>query len=451
MKTHRQEITANHQTSKESTSLRSSCPPDIQKFICEALSKRKPSLIPFTLTSPTMTELMRYLKRHCSQSQSTAYLYTWSIQQYCHYCRSDPEQLIGECLSVDGLPNQKALLLEARRLDDYIGALQGENYSPGHISNCVKAVKTFFRVNGLKLDLPYKLHRYSITRDRAPTPDELSNLIDLADLRGKTIVAMLALAGFRLGTLCQLRYRHIREDLERGIAPLHIHVEATITKGKYHDYDAFVGKEAVDYLKAYLEARKKGGLPGRSHPENIQDESPLIRDEHSNMVKPVTPSQVYNVLHRLMAQAGLLGTKTGRRYAMRPHSIRKFFRTQMAALGVQTDYIEYMMGHTISTYNDIQMKGIEWLRQVYTASGLSIKPKSETNKMAIVRDFLKSMNLNPEEILSEEAQAMPHRTVMNYSQQLSEQEQIDTMIRALMQKLKQDIIAETLVISQKTV
>jgi intergrase/recombinase len=56
----------------------------------------------------------------------------------------------------------------------------------------------------------------------------------------------------------------------------------------------------------------------------------------------------------------------GRREISRNHkvrrvndrAIRKFFRTQLAALGVQTDYIEHMMGHTISTYHDIQMKGI---------------------------------------------------------------------------------------------
>jgi len=97
------------------------------------------------------------------------------------------------------------------------------------------------------------------------------------------------------------------------------------------------------------------------------------------------------------------------------------------------------------------MKGIEFLRAEYAKAGLSIKPKSETNKMAIVRDFLKSMNLNPEEVLSKEAQSMPHRTVIDYSHKFSEQEQIDTMMRALMQKLKHDIIAETQVISQKTV
>jgi hypothetical protein len=53
----------------------------------------------------------------------------------------------------------------------------------------------------------------------------------------------------------------------------------------------------------------------------------------------------------------------------------------MAALGVDRDYIEYMMGHTISTYHDIQMKGIEFLRGIYIASGLSIKPKTRISKI----------------------------------------------------------------------
>jgi hypothetical protein len=82
------------------------------------------------------------------------------------------------------------------------------------------------------------------------------------------------------------------------------------------------------------------------------------------------------------------------------------------------------------------MKGIEFLRAEYAKAGLSLKPKAETTKMAIVREFLKSMGLNPEEILSKEAQELPHRTVITHDS-LSEQDQINLMLRALMQKLKQ--------------
>jgi hypothetical protein len=48
----------------------------------------------------------------------------------------------------------------------------------------------------------------------------------------------------------------------------------------------------------------------------------------------------------------------------------------MASLGVDRGYIEYMMGHTISTYHDIEMKSTEYLRGIYLAAGLGIKPKT---------------------------------------------------------------------------
>jgi hypothetical protein len=228
---------------------------------------------------------------------------------------------------------------------------------------------------------------------------------------------------------------HCRHDLERGIVPIHIHVDAAITKGKYCDYDSFRGKEAVEYLEAYLEARRNGGLPNKITPENIQDESPLIRDEHSKVVKPLTPSQVYNILHRLMAQAGLLGSKVGRIYAVRPHSIREFFRTQMAALGVQTDYIEYMMDHTISTYHDIKMKGIEYLRGIYLASGLSIRPKTRISKIDALKEIIRAWGLNPDEILTREAMMQPHRTVIDQSQMENSQlAQFTTALRRQMLK-----------------
>jgi len=51
--------------------------------------------------------------------------------------------------------------------------------------------------------------------DRAPTPEELQKLLDIADLRGKVIVSMLALGGFRIRTLAKPKYRHIKHDLER--------------------------------------------------------------------------------------------------------------------------------------------------------------------------------------------------------------------------------------------
>jgi aryl-alcohol dehydrogenase-like predicted oxidoreductase len=141
-----------------------------------------------------------------------------------------------------------------------------------------------------------------------------------------------------------------------------------------------------------------------------------------------------------MAQAGLLGSKVGRRYAMRPHSIRKFFRTQMAALGVNTDYIEYMMGHKISTYHDVQMKGVEFLRNIYAASGISIKPKTRVSKIDALKEIIRAWGMNPEEILAKEALSKPHRTYATPAQR--EEDQIKTLAQALKETIKKELLTK---------
>lgn len=45
------------------------------------------------------------------------------------------------------------------------------------------------------------------------------------------MVAALSLGGFREQTLADLEYRHVKQDLEAGVIPMHVHVEADITRG----------------------------------------------------------------------------------------------------------------------------------------------------------------------------------------------------------------------------
>jgi len=82
-------------------------------------------------------------------------------------------------------------------------------------------------------------------------------------------------------------------------------------------------------------------------PEEILDDSPLIRDEHSLVVRPLTPSAIHRIVHDLLLKAGILERQSKPRYEVRPHSIRKFFRTQLTDVDVLSDK---MMGFEAS-YN----------------------------------------------------------------------------------------------------
>ena len=366
----------------------------LQQYVIDGLSWKMSSLVPFTFNNTSTLEVAKHLLRHRTGSTATLYQYIYGIHRFCKWANTQPDQLIESCQDQDGDPRPKALAKYGRLLDDFIGCLQAENLAPGTVSNHAKGVKALFRANRLKLELHYDLSKRIVYSDRAPTPEELQRIIEIANVREKVIISMLALGGFRIGTLVKLQYRHVKRDLEKMKSPIHVHVEAEITKGKYHDYDAFIGQEAAEYLRTYIDLRRQGSPTGRTPPENIHYESPLIRDKLHKYPRPITPGRLHQIVHDLYIKTNLINKKPlGRRYDLRTHSIRKFFRTQMAALGVDRDYIEYMMGHTISTYHDIKMKGMDFLRGIYNASGLSIKPKTRLSKIDALKEIIRAWEI----------------------------------------------------------
>ena len=78
----------------------------------------------------------------------------------------------------------------------------------------------------------------------------------------------------------------------------------------------------------------------------------------------------------------------------------------MASLDVDPDCIDFMMGRAVKDrYHDVSMKGVEYLRGVYMASGIRIRPRIKMNKIDALKEILQTWGLDPEKILSHEALA----------------------------------------------
>ncbi len=409
---------------------------DVVNYIATSLAGYCSRLIPWAVGSRAVRKLAAYLRRYRTSSPSSLSMYIMRLRQFCDWSGYTPENLISQALNPDGSINPRGVKRIRDLMEEYVGELTARGRAPSTIAVSIACIRTFLKVNGVqvpKIPLPPMRVVYE---DRAPRPEELWKMIQVADLRGKVIVSMLALGGFRVGTLCRLRYYHVKEDLERGIIPVHIHVESEITKGKYGDYDTFIGREAVEYLKLYLDARRRGSPSGKIPPEEIDDDSPLIRADKRRVPRPITRRHMSSIIRQLYIKAGLAREKRGHLYVLRPHSIRKFFRTQLAALGVPADYIEYMMGHKVSTYHDIKMKGIEFLRNVYTAAGLSIRPKTRLSRLEMLKEIIRAWGLDPEKILVKEALLEPHRIVVANQ----EEEHIKTLSKALREMLRRELL-----------
>ena len=65
-----------------------------------------------------------------------------------------------------------------------------------------------------------------------------------------------------------------------------------------------------------------------------------------------------------------------------------------------------------------------------------ITQKTAPNRIQIIKEIVRSFGLNPEEILTREAIAKPHRTVVDGDSQ------VNTLMSVLKQKLKQELAFE---------
>ena len=130
-------------------------------------------------------------------------------------------------------------------------------------------------------------------------------------------------------------------------------------------------------------------------------------EETRRKPKGISTKQLRKTVHDLYVKAGFIKpNKTGTMYDLRVHSIRKFFKTQMLALGVQPDYVDYFMGHTVDTYHDIQSLGIDRMRAIYAAAGLAIRKKTQISKLDTIKEMIRALGENPEQLLSREALSM---------------------------------------------
>jgi site-specific recombinase XerD len=406
-------------------------------YIIRSCLNERPGIIPYIFDNKSLLKLARHFLRHCSASNKSCVLYAVNVRKYATWLGHNPDAIIQDAKPIGAIPDPIKVQNHCGFLNDYLAELQDSGLKPSAVCNCIKAAKTFYRVNGVKkVELDEPLSRKTAYKDRAPKPEELSTMLDKAATRESLIVAGIATGGFREGTFAKLKYRHVKEDLEAGRVPIHVHVEAAITKGKYHDYDTFFNAEASQLLRLYITERRQGSR--YTPPEEITDDSPLIRNSHfAYKVVGVTEKCIRQIVHNLAVEAKIAKKLPDSwMYSVRTHSLRKFFRSQMSAAKIDTDIVNYMMGHTIDTYEDVQSLGIDTLRSLYVSAGLAIRAKTQVNRIAYLKEIIRACGENPEEILSKEALV---RGNVTETQEQTENHLLSILAEQLKQLVKKEV------------
>ncbi len=221
------------------------------------------------------------------------------------------------------------------------------------IRNPLKAIKLLLEMNDVSLNWN-KIRRLlpparGYALDRIPTVDEIRDIVDAADARGKALTLILLTGGLREGVIESLRISDYSTIYSDGKI---VAGKIIAYNGEPEKYTTFVTPEALNALEKYLEFR-------RDHGEKLSHTSPLFRDKFDPVrgmyghgkkdaeknVIPMTPPAVRQYYNRLFYSIGIRSEKM-RRHEFSVHGFRKYFKTKCELGGMKPINVETLMGHS---------------------------------------------------------------------------------------------------------
>ncbi|MGH9985599.1 MAG: tyrosine-type recombinase/integrase [Nitrososphaeraceae archaeon] len=183
----------------------------------------------------------------------------------------------------------------------------------------------------------------AINKDRAYTHEEISQIIQSTDPRGKVIIMLMASSGMRMGAISGLLTGHLTKIPQYNL--YRIIVYASSRKSRYY---TFCTPECAAIIDAYLAFRSRFGDP-------LKPTSPLIREQFDINdpfagfhAKPVKHRSIEFIVNTIIKRSGI---KT--KEVARSHGLRKFAITQMIKAKLDYSAREYMVGHKVSRGLDI--------------------------------------------------------------------------------------------------
>jgi integrase len=258
---------------------------------------------------------------------------------------------LGHVCATHGTSPAALVAMEPKQRRDFVADLVSEMEDAGragsYVLSTVRAIKSWLAFNGVAFGQPIKVRGAQATptleKERVPTQDELRRILLAASPRERCASVLLAHAGLRpeslgnyrgtdglrLGDLPDLRLKGKTVVFDK--LPAQVVVRPELSKSGRR-YFSFLGPEAAEYLKAYLEERMRDR-------ERLDEDSDVIAPAWSKKAF-LTSINVSDAIRKAIRASG---------FHARPYVLRAYFDTQLLlaeSKGKMTHaYRAFFMGH----------------------------------------------------------------------------------------------------------
>jgi integrase len=311
------------------------------------------------------------------KSEVTKKVYEGHLKQFMKYCSISS---LSDLFKIDA---QKQII-------NYIMSMRKKGLAYNSISVRLNAIFHFYSMNDVILNKKkIKMFKGGYSRkviDRPYTRQEISKILQVSDLRMKSIISLMACTGIRIGAVPSIQIKNLQKVSEI--------YKLTVYEGSKESYFTFTTPECTSIIDSYLEFRESNG-------EKLNKDSYLIRDQFDitdieqirNKSKGIKLNTLRQILSTILIKAGVRTvdhtSSHNRKEVAKAHGFRKFTMKQFVDSKLNVEIREMLMGHKIGLASAYYRPTEQEMYQEYMKA-VNLLTISEENRQKIKIDLIES-------------------------------------------------------------
>jgi integrase len=320
---------------------------------------------------------LRYWQNElATKSEETKRMYEVHFAEFLDFIGKNPDELIVQRQQDLLNPDRKIQRTIESQFLAFIAKKKQEGYATATLQLMFASIRSFFEIHYFPLimrrgDYP-KGDSNGVKR---ATKDAILKIMRNDKARNKVTTKPAILfvkdSGLRISDVRRLNCDFFLQALEKDPDTELIEITLITQKTKLLA-KTFIGKEAIEALKQYIQARTEGSR--NVPPEIVTNESPLFKVWRSGRVRRISRHSFSTQLRQAFVNVG-----EGK---MSAHSLRKKLQTDLEKAGINSNWIDQILGHQLINSRDAySLPTDEELKEAYTRAYQYIKVYSETTTM----------------------------------------------------------------------
>lgn len=310
-----------------------------------------------------------------TKEETTRVIYEKKFADFLQFINKNPDELIVQRQQDLLNPDIKIQRRIESQFLGYIAAKKKEGYATASLQIMYASIRSFFEIHYF----PLRIRRGDYPKGdsngvKRATKEAILKVLNNKTARNritaKPAILFIKDSGLRISDVRRLNCDFFLDALEKNpntdLIEIHIITQKTKLLAK-----TFIGREAIDALKEYIETRRKGSR--NVAPETITKESPLFKIWKRGKVRRISRHSFSTLLRQAFVNVN--------EDKMSAHSLRKKLQTDLERAKVNSNWIDQILGRQLINSRDAySLPTDEELGEAYVKAYQFIRVFPETNK-----------------------------------------------------------------------